>query len=58
MKYTLKRNDTFSDQLSHYLSGQTPYLRGTLGMINAASDLLANKPDVQPVIIHQLSWSS
>ncbi len=58
LKYTLKRNDTFSDQLSHYLSGQTPYLRGTLGMINAASDLLANKPAVQPVIIHQLSWSS
>lgn len=58
LQFTLQRNDVFSTQLTHYLSGETPYLRGTLGMINAAADLLADDPAVTPIIIHQLSWSS
>lgn len=58
LKFRLNRNDKFSDQLTNYLSGKTPYLRGTLGMVNAASDLLASNPSVTPIIIHQLSWSS
>ncbi len=54
----LQREDVFSKQLEGYISGNTPYLRGTLGMINAASDLLAKDPRTKPVVIYQLTWSA
>ena len=58
LNFKLSRNDDFSKQVENYIKGNTPYLRGTLGMINAASDVLANNPDTKPVIIHQLTWSA
>ncbi|MCE2571362.1 ABC transporter substrate-binding protein [Motilimonas eburnea] len=58
LDFQLTRNDDFTKQLELYLSGKTPYLRGTLGMINAATDLLNKQPNTAPVIIHQLTWSS
>lgn len=58
VKVKLQREDVFSRQLERYLSGESPYLRGTLGMINAASDLLNNDPRTKPVIIYLLSWSA
>lgn len=54
----LVRQDVFSKQLESYLSGETPYLRGTLGMINQAADLLRKAPGAEPVIIYQLTWSA
>ena len=42
LNFKLSRNDDFSKQVENYIKGNTPYLRGTLGMINAASDVLAN----------------
>lgn len=58
LDFQLTRNDDFTKQLELYLSGKTPYLRGTLGMINAATDLLNKQSNTAPVIIHQLTWSS
>ncbi|MDP5191795.1 hypothetical protein, partial [Rheinheimera baltica] len=40
LDFNLAREDVFATQLSNYLSGQTPYLRGTMGMLNMAADLL------------------
>lgn len=58
LNFKLSRNDDFSKQVENYVKGKTPYLRGTLGMINAATDVLSNNPDTKPVIIHQLTWSA
>lgn len=49
--------NVFSRQVSRCLSGETPYLRGTMGMINAASEVF-KKNGVDLVIIYQLTWST
>ncbi|WP_459867097.1 ABC transporter substrate-binding protein [Endothiovibrio diazotrophicus] len=54
----LFREDVFKKQVAAYLRGETPYLRGTLGMINMASELLAADPRTKPVIVYQLTWSA
>jgi ABC-type nitrate/sulfonate/bicarbonate transport system substrate-binding protein len=54
----LVREDVFSRQIDAYMSGRSPYLRGTLGMINMAGDLLNADPRTKPVIIYQMTWSS
>lgn len=54
----LQRQDVFTEQLEQYIGGETPYLRGTLGMINAASDLLNRDTRTKPVVIYQLTWSA
>ena len=51
------REDSFSRQVEAYVKGDSPYLRGTLGMINLASEVLNRDPRTEPVIIYQLSWS-
>ncbi len=55
---SLYRQDNFIQQVRDYMSCKTPYLRGTLGMISQANELLSQNPNTKPVIIHQLSWSS
>ena len=32
--------DDFDDQITHYLNGETPFLRGTLSMIGGKCDVL------------------
>jgi len=54
----LKREDVFSKQVENYLSGKTPYLRGTLGMINMAAEILNKDSRTKPVVIYQLSESA
>jgi outer membrane protein OmpA-like peptidoglycan-associated protein/ABC-type nitrate/sulfonate/bicarbonate transport system substrate-binding protein len=58
LNFKLIRQDTFTTQLDHYLSGKTPYLRGTLGMINMASELLSRDPRTKPVVVYQMTWSA
>lgn len=57
LRIKLFREDDFKKQLELYISGKSPYLRGTLGMINMAADLLSD-PGIRPVIIYQLTWSN
>ena len=47
----------FSKQVARCLSGETPYLRGTMGMINAASEVF-KKNGIDLVIVYQLTWST
>jgi outer membrane protein OmpA-like peptidoglycan-associated protein len=54
----LVREDVFSTQLANYRSGKTPYLRGTLGMINMAVKYLKDDPRIQPIVIYQLTESA
>ncbi len=52
------RQDDFAKQVENYLAGRTPYLRGTLGMINMAAEIASKDPRTKPVIIYQLSESA
>ena len=54
----LVREDEFPDQVASYLSGKSPYLRGTMGMLNMAAELLSRDARTRPVVIYQLTWSA
>jgi len=58
LQIKLFREDDFKNQISAYLKGNTPFLRGTMGMINMAADVLSKDPRTKPVIIYQLTWSN
>jgi outer membrane protein OmpA-like peptidoglycan-associated protein len=54
---TLHRQDDFRKQVEDYLACNTPYLRGTVGMIAQAAEVLARDPRTAPVFIYKLSDS-
>ena len=54
----LFREDVFARQVEAYLRCDTPYLRGTLGMLNMAAGLTAQDPRTLMVPIYQMTWSS
>lgn len=54
----LFKEDDFQKQVEMYLRGETPYLRGTMGMINLASELLSQDLRTKPVVIYQMTWSN
>jgi ABC-type nitrate/sulfonate/bicarbonate transport system substrate-binding protein/outer membrane protein OmpA-like peptidoglycan-associated protein len=58
LQLRLLREDSFIRQLNNYISGKSPYLRGTLGMLTMSADLLNKDPRTKPVIIYQLSESA
>lgn len=58
LKLKLVRKDAFADQLKDYLSGKSPFLRGTMGMINMASEAISKDPRTKPVVIYQMTWST
>lgn len=58
LKFTLTRMDDFKRQVEAYMRGETPYLRGTMGMINMAAEALSRDPRTKPVVIYQLTWSA
>ncbi len=56
LNVSLFREDNFAKQVEMCLSGETPLLRGTMGMINAAADAFrANNMEL--VVVYQLTWS-
>lgn len=58
LKLNLVREDVFAKQVGAYVSGKSPYLRGTMGMINMAAETAAKDPRTKPVVIYQLTWSA
>ena len=46
----------FAKQVKGVIQGDTPFLRGTMGMINSASEA-CDKAGVDLVVIYQLTWS-
>ncbi len=50
--------DDFIGQVRDYMSGKTPFLRGTLHMLGQASEVIGSNPQTKPVIILQMSWSA
>lgn len=58
LRLELVRQDVFKNQVEAYMRGDTPYLRGTYGMINMAADVLSRDPRTKPVIVYQHTWST
>jgi hypothetical protein len=50
--------DDFTQQVKDYLSGKSPYLRGTIRMMGCASELLNKDPRTKPIFVLQLTWSA
>lgn len=53
----LKREDIFAKQLDAYLKCDSPFLRGTIGMINLASEVTESDPRTKLKVFYQLTWS-
>ncbi len=58
LKLKLVREDVFKKQIDNYMKGASPYLRGTMGMINMAAPLLSKNPATKPVVVYQMTWSN
>lgn len=50
--------DDYIGQVRNYVSGKTPFLRGTMHMLGMASEVIGADPRTKPVVILQLSWSA
>ncbi|MFH0821601.1 MAG: ABC transporter substrate-binding protein [Pseudomonadota bacterium] len=57
LKLKLVRMDDFKKQAEAFIKGETPFLRGTMGMINMAAEALSKDPRVAPVVVYQMTWS-
>lgn len=53
----LVKGDDFIKQVSRYVEGESPYLRGTMRMLGIASEVVGSDPNTKPVVILQLTWS-
>lgn len=58
LQVNLTAGDDFVGQVKNYLSGKSPFLRGTMHMLGQASEVIASDPRTKPVIVLQLSWSA
>lgn len=58
LQFKLKREDVFENQLKRYMKGETPYLRGTMSMINMAAAAVKGNDNLTPVVFYQLTWSA
>ncbi|MFC1744669.1 hypothetical protein ACFL35_11815 [Candidatus Riflebacteria bacterium] len=57
-KVKMENGDNFKKQVENYIQGKTPFLRGTLGMINLAAEVLSEKdPALKPLVFIKYSWS-
>jgi outer membrane protein OmpA-like peptidoglycan-associated protein len=59
MPVQLELVDDFDEQVKNYVSGKSPFLRGTVGMIALTAEALTNiDKGLEPVVVVQLSWST
>ncbi len=58
LQMQLVAGDDFPGQVKNYLTGKSPFLRGTMHMLGQASEVIARDPRTKPVVILQLSWSA
>lgn len=58
LQLRLQRVDDFKKQVENYLSGKTPFLRGTMGMINMALEVAMRDPRTAPIIFYNMTRST
>jgi ABC-type nitrate/sulfonate/bicarbonate transport system substrate-binding protein/outer membrane protein OmpA-like peptidoglycan-associated protein len=54
----LTPGDDFVQQVRDYLSGKSPFLRGTYRMMGMASEVIGSDPRTKGVCILQMTWSA
>jgi hypothetical protein len=54
----LTPGDDFTGQVRDYVSGKSPFLRGTFRMIGLASEVIGSNPKTKGVVIMQMTWSA
>jgi hypothetical protein len=54
----LSKGDDFAQSTRDYMTGKTPFLRGTLDMLGQASEVIGSDPRTKPVVFLQLTWSA
>ncbi len=57
LDFKLVNGDDFIQQVRNYMSGKTPFLRGTFRMIGQASEVINSDPRTKGVAILQMTWS-
>jgi len=57
LNFKLVPGDDFQQQVRDYISGKSPYLRGTYHMVSLASEIMNKDARTKPVMIMQLTWS-
>jgi len=58
LELELVRQDVFAKQVEDYLSCRSPYLRGTLGMLNMAAEVASKDRRTEMVPVYQMTWSA
>ena len=58
LNVNLVPGDNFAQQVRDYLSGKSPFLRGTFRMMGMASEVIGSDPRTKGVTILQLTWSA
>ncbi|MBT8341668.1 MAG: ABC transporter substrate-binding protein [Desulfatitalea sp.] len=58
LKLQLTPGDDFIQQVRDYLTGKTPFLRGTLRMMGMASEVINADSRTQGMVILQMTWSA
>jgi len=57
LNLNLVPGDDFVQQVRDYMSGKSPFLRCTMGMLGQASEVVGSDPRTKPVVLFQLTWS-
>lgn len=58
LKLKIYREDVFANQVKAYLNCKSPYLRGTLAMLEMASEVSNRDPRTKMTVIYQMTWSA
>jgi len=58
LNLSLAPGDDFIQQVRDYMSGKSPFLRGTFRMIGMASEIIGSHPSTKGVMIMQMTWSA
>lgn len=58
LKLKLVREDVFAKQVTAFLECKSPFLRGTLSMINMASEIANKDARTKLKVIYQMTWSA
>ena len=58
LRLNLVAGDDFVGQVRDYLSGKSPFLRGTFRMMGMASEVIGSDPRTKGVAILQMTWSA
>ncbi|MBA4388551.1 MAG: hypothetical protein C0404_11255, partial [Verrucomicrobia bacterium] len=54
----LEKGDDFVQQVKDYMSGKSPFLRGTTAMIGMPSEMIGADQRTKGVMLFQLTWST